>query len=131
MPDYSPVRGVIILGHGSRLQSGLEVVTKTTERFAALHPNWRIEPAFLQFARPTLEDAAKTMNDAGISDVTVVPLFLSMGAHCTKDLPGLCREVMDQYAHMHYRLAKPIGADPLLCDIVEKRLQAVDRQEAD
>jgi sirohydrochlorin ferrochelatase len=129
MPDQTTIKGVIILGHGSRLQSGLEVVTQTAERFAARHPDWHIEPAFLQFARPTVQDAARVMNEAGISNVTVVPLFLSMGAHCIKDLPGLCRQVMEAYPGLHCRLADPIGADPLLCDIVEKRLQAVDEKK--
>lgn len=119
-------KGVVILGHGSRLASGLEVVTQTVERYAQLHPDWRVEPAFLQLASPGLEDAAKALAAAGVLEVMVVPLFLSFGAHCANDMPDAVQVLREAYPHMTFRLTPPIGADPLLCDIVEKRVQGMN-----
>ena len=72
-------QSVVILGHGSRYQEGLTVILKTTERFREQHPELEVRHAFIELAKPSLEDTVEGLIADGYGRITVVPLFLSFG----------------------------------------------------
>lgn len=122
-------QGVVIFGHGSRRREGLETVTETAARFAQAHPEYATAYAFLEFANPTLPEAVVVLYEQGVRSFYVVPLFLSMGTHCGKHLPDMINNLKKTYPDAGFFLAPPLGADPLLSTIVEKRVSAlVDAQ---
>lgn len=119
----SKARAVIVLGHGSRRESGCLPVFETARTFRERHPEWRIVPAFLEFADPRLEDTiADLMQEAPYREVFVVPLFLAMGTHVSKHAPEVLAQATADYPDTRFALARPFGADPLLCDIMEKQI---------
>ena len=58
----------------------------------------------------------------GYTKVTVVPLFLSFGHHIATDLPHRMENLAEKYPQVTFVTSEPIGADPLLCDIIQARL---------
>ena len=101
-------QGVVVLGHGSRHQAGLAVITETAARYQSQHPELKVVPAFIELAAPSLEDSATMLIENGYTKVTVVP-------HRMENLA-------EKYPQVTFVTTEPIGADPLLCDIIQARL---------
>ena len=122
---------VVILGHGSRRSEGQVTVTQTADRYRQDHPEYRTAYAFMEFVEPTLPQITAELYEDGIRVFYVVPLFLSMGTHCAKHMPEMIATLRQGYPDAEFLLAPPLGADPLLCTIVEKRVQSLasDRSE--
>ncbi len=115
-------QGVVVLGHGSRYQAGLSVITETAARYQSQHPELAVVPAFIELAAPSLEESVEALVREGHKQVTVVPLFLSFGHHIATDLPHRMDELGRLYPEVRFVTTEPIGADPLLCDIIQARL---------
>ncbi|MFM9413482.1 sirohydrochlorin chelatase [Peptococcus simiae] len=122
-------QGVVIFGHGSRRREGLATVTETAARFARAHPEYVTAHAFLEFAKPTLPESVVALYEQGVRTFYIIPLFLAMGTHCAKHLPDMISNLKKTYPDAGFFLAPPLGADPLLSTIVEKRVTGlVDEQ---
>lgn len=116
---------VILLGHGSRLaeaNEGLEAVARDLR--AVLGGSW-VEVAFLQMARPTLDDAVGDCVRAGADRIVVLPFFLFPGAHVREDIPRALDELRRLYAHVSFLQAPYLGAHRKLAEIANERLQEV------
>lgn len=124
-PDKPNV--LIVLGHGSRHEEGLKVVTETADRLRGqLGEGWIIDVAYMELARPTLEETlAKILDEADAGHVVIMPLFLSLGAHVSLQLPSAVEQLKADYPGQSIVVARHIGADPLLCDIVLGRVHEV------
>lgn len=114
---------VLILGHGSRLPEGLAVITETAARYALEHPTLYVDYAFMELATPTLREVIPKTIAKGVKKITVVPLFLSFGHHIATDLPKIMADMTATYPEVCFVTTPPIGADPLLCQIIEARVK--------
>lgn len=115
--------GVLILGHGSRYPEGLQVITKTAARYQDAHPELVIGHGFVEMAHPQLEESVQSLAEAGMATIIVVPLFLSFGHHIAEDLPDRMAKLEAVFPAVKFITTAPIGADPLLCEIVQARIE--------
>ncbi|MEE0434537.1 MAG: CbiX/SirB N-terminal domain-containing protein [Peptococcaceae bacterium] len=118
------VCGVIILGHGSRYPEGRRVIEETVARYQKKHPQFLVRPAFVEMAQPQLEEAVAALVSEGVGQIVVVPLFLSFGHHIAEDLPTRMNVLQEAHHSVKFITTAPIGADPLLCDIVQARIES-------
>lgn len=81
-----PAQALIIVAHGSRDPRALEDVY-ALGRATAVLAGMRCEVAVLDFAGPSLADAALTLAAAGYRAAAVVPLLFSPGFHARVDIP--------------------------------------------
>ena len=116
--------GVLILGHGSRYPQGQRVITETAARYQALHPGLSVAHGFVEMAHPQLEESVTALAEAGHTTIIVVPLFLSFGHHIAKDLPDRWGARRAASRAVKFNTPAPLAADPLLCDIVQARIEA-------
>ena len=116
---------VILLGHGSRrgeANQGLQDAARDLRKL--LGGGW-VEVAFLQMARPTLDDAVADCVRAGAQRIVVEPFFLFPGAHVLEDIPLALEALRRHYAHVEFLLAPHLGTHPKLAEIAAERLQEV------
>lgn len=126
MSDLTRKPLIVILGHGSRRPEGLLAITKTAEQYRQRHPEYLVRHAFVEFAEPTLSACvAEAVTKHDVQDIFVMPLFLALGNHCTKHIPEQMEALQARFPNRRFHLAKPLGADPLLCDIIENRIGEV------
>jgi sirohydrochlorin ferrochelatase len=116
--------GIIIVDHGSRsAQSNRllhELVIRFGERFAAHYPI--VEPAHMELAEPTIGKAYERCVQRGAEDIIVCPFFLGPGKHFEIDIPRLAAEAAAQFPHTTHRIARPLGIDDLMLDLLDKRI---------
>lgn len=116
-------RAVLVLGHGSRNEAATSQFLAVTEMLGERLGS-PVLAAFMELASPSLPDAVATAAQSGATEVVVLPLFLFVGMHVARDVPALLADIAEAYPEIRFRLCEPIGADPLLADILLARLEA-------
>lgn len=80
-------RGLVLFAHGARDPRWAEPFERVCDRVAKVSPDVDIALAFLELMTPDLATAAAAMVGRGVDAITVVPIFLGVGAHVRRDLP--------------------------------------------
>jgi len=120
------MRGLVLIGHGSKLPYYKEVMEYHRERIEKLGMLDEVEIAFVARQRkPSVDEAVRKMK----SDVVyLVPLFISYGVHTTEDIPkalGLESKlgVMEgEFEGKKIILCEPVGMDPFITYAVINRV---------
>lgn len=77
----------------------------------------------MELASPTIADAINKCANAGAKHIIIAPYFLSRGRHIQEDIPRMVQEAAEEHPGISCRIAKPIGIDSLMADLIEKRVQ--------
>lgn len=110
--------GVIILGHGSKLEGANETVRRVAAQVKKKIGLDIVESAFLQLCKPDLKETIKKVAEVGCKKVVIVPFFLFMGNHASMDIPNAIKQEAKFYKDIEFIYAKNIGQDPRINDIV-------------
>ena len=113
--------GYIVFAHGSNVASANDAVRDVAGKLAQRLPGNRIETAFLEFAEPTLYQAAEALANNGVSRAVVVPYFLTLGMHLQRDLPKLVEQVRADFPNLQVEVTAPLDGHPALVDALENR----------
>lgn len=113
---------VLLLAHGSRRNEANEEWENIWHLFAKRHPDLLIAGSFIEFATPTLEDGVKQLVESGAEKIYIVPLFLTVGNHLQRNIPDRMKVLREEYQGIHLEITEHLGVDPLLIEIIEKRL---------
>lgn len=116
-------QAVIILGHGSKSNDAIEdfdfIVQATRE---ALN-NEGVYGAHMELAEPSLENLVKKIsNNRDVNKLAIVPYFLFNGNHIKKDIPAKIEKLKEQFPHIQFKLASPIGKELLMVDLLKKKV---------
>jgi len=102
---------IILLAHGSSDKRWCETFEQLAAPTLASVDNARV--AYMELAEPSIDTIIMDGVAEGITEFTIVPLFLAAGRHLRKDVPAMIEEL--EKAHgVSIQLAPPIGENPLL-----------------
>lgn len=126
MMQAAPVRTedlILIVGHGSREESGNDEIRAFAAQWRARRPDLRIELCFIEFAPPELNaalgEAARTARR-----VLVVPLILNAAGHVKMEIPEAVEMARAACPQAEILLAPHLTAcDPILA-ILRRRLRS-------
>jgi len=118
---------VVLIAHGSRNEPANAELRELAERLAASGRYPIVEPAFLELAEPEIGTAGDRCVEQGAARVLMVPYFLSMGVHLIRDLTAAREDLSRRHPEIAFLLGPPLGPDPLLEQLVEKRVERLDR----
>jgi len=135
--------GVLLVGHGSRLPFGKDVVSQIAEMYKA-EEDYLVEVGFMNMSKPSIPEAINMLSENGAEKIIVTPVFLAHGVHTTEDIPrilGLKNDDHDEdhghshgHGHNHEEeivniefegeiiYTEPLGADKRIADIVKDRV---------
>ncbi len=124
-------KGLLLIGHGSKLPYNKELVENTAAFIAAEHNGYIVKAGFMSMNEPTVEESIKAFEAEEIDCLVVVPLFLAKGVHIVKDIPGILglKEGEKKGVLKHndkdipLLYADPIGSDPLLAELMVKNAE--------
>ena len=117
---------IAIIGHGSLYPgSGAAMI-----RLAARLRQDRVAPivaaGFLNFSRPTFDQAIARCVARGASAITVLPYFLVEGYFVRVTLQGMIDAARANYPQVAFVRAPALGAHPALAELVVRRALAAD-----
>ena len=125
--------GILLVGHGSRLEYNKELVTATAEMMREKRPENVIKSCFLEYCSPNIPDGLDSMRCEDIDVLIAVPLFLSKGVHILHDIPELLgletgkksgRFILENGKEIPLVYAEPIGCGPLLTELLLQNADA-------
>lgn len=116
-------QAIILLGHGSRIHGAGESMQKVAIRLSKKFFYKNVEICYLSRLKPHFPETFAKCILGGANEVIVVPYFLHTGLHMRLDIPKMLQDNSDKYPHVKVILAKELGYDESLVDIVKERIE--------
>jgi sirohydrochlorin cobalto/nickelchelatase len=134
--------GVLLVGHGSRLPYGKDVVSQIAEMYQEKEDNL-VEVGFMNMSKPSIPEAINILAQKGAVKIVVTPVFLAHGVHTTEDIPRILglnngHDKGEQSGHGHSHghdhdevkidfkgeiiYTEPLGADRRIAEIIKDRV---------
>jgi precorrin-8X/cobalt-precorrin-8 methylmutase len=100
MNDYA----IVIAGHGSRDPEGISEFEQLAKLIRQRAGERHVQHGFLEFALPTIDEAARTLITGGDQRVAIVPLVLLAATHAKNDLPSEVLALQQEFpaTQLHY-----------------------------
>jgi sirohydrochlorin cobaltochelatase len=114
------VKGIILFGHGSRTAEYIRPFERIRDAIAAQQPDAVVELGFLELTQPSLDAAIECLVKRGVTEISVVPIFIGPGRHVLKDLPQLAANAMGRHPALKISLAAPVGEAQEVIDAMAK-----------
>jgi sirohydrochlorin ferrochelatase len=114
---------LIALAHGSRDSRSARTVRDIVATTKRLRPDLRIEPAFLDHARPDLDAVVDRLVAKGHDEIVVVPLLLTSAYHARIDVPHVVQGAAARHPGVGVRVTDVLGTDASLLAVLDERLR--------
>lgn len=123
--------GVLIVGHGSKLQFNKDLVVEMAKILDKKQEFGPVTAGFMQINTPDIMDGIKVLLSKGVDTIYVQPCFLASGIHLTEDIPGVLGlekganvgNMTVDGKEVALRYCGPIGADQRIADILSDRIR--------
>jgi sirohydrochlorin cobaltochelatase len=102
-------RALILFAHGARAASWAAPFERLRELVAARQPDVDVSLAFLELMSPRLPERAAELVAQGVTELTVVPVFLGQGGHVLRDLPLMIDQVRADHPSLAVKVAEAAG----------------------
>lgn len=103
------MKALILFAHGARDPRWAAPFERLRDTIRTRQPDLRVELAFLEFMTPALPEIAVAMATDGVTEITLVPVFLGQGGHVLRDLPLLLEEIQQQAPQLKINLQPAVG----------------------
>jgi len=104
-------QALVLFAHGARDLRWAIPFERLAQRAREMQPGIPVSLAFLELMSPRLPERVDELVQSGITQVSVVPVFLGQGGHVLRDLPPLIDELREKYPQLEIRLSKAVGED--------------------
>ncbi len=133
--------GVLLVGHGSRLPYGKDVISQIAEVYKR-KTNYSVAIGFMNMSKPSIPSAINNLANVGVDKIIVTPVFLAPGVHTQQDIPRILGldDIHEDQEHNHKHAhdneedvkeiqfkgeiiyTEPLGADERIADIIKDRV---------
>ena len=114
---------LLIVGHGSRDPEGIAEFLDLARCFRAHRPELVVEIAFLEFARPTIQEGMDRLATTGAEMVIVLPGVLMAAGHAKNDMASEVRLARQRYPRLDIRMGRALDIEPRLLQLARIRYQ--------
>ena len=111
-------KAIILFGHGSRDALWHLPIQAVAERIRITSPSTTVTCAYLELTEPSLGDAAASLINVGVSDITILPMFLGVGRHAREDLPALIADLKKNHPSTVFQVQPAVGENPAVLDLL-------------
>jgi sirohydrochlorin cobaltochelatase len=107
-------RALVLFAHGARSASWAAPFERLRDLVQAQRPDVAVSLAFLELMEPRLPAHVHELAAAGVTHVTVVPVFLGQGGHVLRDLPMMADALRGELPHVTIEVVGAAGEDPVV-----------------
>jgi sirohydrochlorin ferrochelatase len=119
-------QAIAIIGHGSLYPGSGAAMIRLAARLRQDGAAPIVAAGFLNFSRPTFDQAIARCVARGASAITVLPYFLVEGYFVRVTLQGMIDAAQAQHPQVAFVRAPALGAHPALAELVVRRALAAD-----
>jgi sirohydrochlorin cobaltochelatase len=122
-------RALVLFAHGARDPRWAAPFQRLQQIVQARLPDVTVSLAFLELMTPGLPALVRQFEDAGYTEVTVVPVFFGQGGHVLRDLPAMLDRLRQDHPELTFKVAQAVGEDPDVLNAVAKYcIESLGRQ---
>jgi sirohydrochlorin cobaltochelatase len=114
---------LLIAGHGSRDAGGVAEFLDLARALRDQRPGLPVELAFLEFARPTIQEGIDLLVERGAATVVVLPGVLMAAGHAKNDMASEVRRARQRYPHVTFHMGRALDVDARLLQLCRIRYQ--------
>lgn len=114
------MKGLLLVAHGSRrVQSNEEIATVAHALESRVQAQFaHTTHAFLELAEPSIPEGIDSLIQQGVSEITILPYFLSAGRHVHEDVPGIVQSKQQLHPDVPMTIAPYIGEASEMIDVL-------------
>ena len=131
MPARHKKTALILVDHGSRLVAANDMLLQVVTLFKHMSGLPIVEPAHMEIASPSLEEAFDRCVAQGATNIIVYPYFLAPGRHSTGDIPRMVQTAAVRYPDVKIHVTPPLGLDEKITQVIWQRVQQCLQAEMD
>ncbi|MES2016163.1 MAG: CbiX/SirB N-terminal domain-containing protein [Pseudomonadota bacterium] len=105
-------RALVLFAHGARNAAWAAPFERLRAMTAARMPGVPVSLAFLELMEPRLPAHVAELAAQGVTQVTIVPVFLGQGGHLLRDLPAMVAQLQAGHPQLAVDVAGAVGEDP-------------------
>jgi sirohydrochlorin ferrochelatase len=114
--------GLIVVDHGSKKSAANDLLLEVTALFKRVSGTLIVEPAHMELAEPSIEQAFARCVAQGATLVVVHPYFLAPGRHSTTDIPRMVAEAAAKHPGVRFHVTQPLGLDEKIAALMLQRI---------
>ncbi len=119
---------LVLFAHGSPDPRWRAPFERLASEISADVGEERVGLAWMESARPTLEEAGDEAAASGIDLLRILPLFMASGIHVHRDIEARAETVRASHPGLAVEILPPVGEDPrLVAALREIALDAAQR----
>ncbi|MBW8067349.1 MAG: cobalamin biosynthesis protein CbiX [Ferrovum sp.] len=111
-------QGILLFAHGARDPLWARPFLDILDKVRSLRPTQHVDLCFLELMPPSLDQAVQEQIRLGVTDLTIVPLFMAQGGHLRQDLPTLIETLHRQHPALKIRVTPALGDSPELLEAI-------------
>ena len=102
-------KALVLFAHGARAASWAAPFERLRDLTQARTPDVRVSLAFLELMTPRLPELAAQLSAEGVTEMTVVPVFLGQGGHVLRDLPLMIDQLRIDHPQLSIKVVEAAG----------------------
>jgi len=114
--------GIVVAGHGSRDPDAVREFEALVALVRERAPDDIVTHGYLEFASPTIADAAVANVQAGAGQVALVPGVLLAARHAKNDMPAEMLALARDFPQVDFHFGAPMSLDPKLLQLAQERI---------
>jgi sirohydrochlorin cobaltochelatase len=114
-------QALLIAGHGSRDADGIAEFLDLARHYRDFRPGLPLEIAFLEFARPTIQEGIDRLVRSGATSVVVLPGVLMAAGHAKNDMASEVRLARQRHPSVTFHMGRALDVAPHLLKLCELR----------
>ncbi len=122
---------LLFVGHGSRDCDGMDELRNLVRRFGEHLPDRIVEPGFLQFGRPNIQEGIDRCVERGAQSVVALPGMLTAARHVKKDIPRELRVAGARYPRVVFHCARHLSLHAKLLELCRIRIEEAHGKKGD
>jgi precorrin-8X/cobalt-precorrin-8 methylmutase len=113
---------IVIAGHGSRDFEGVREFERLVQLVRKRACGRRVNHGFLEFSRPTIDEAIRANIAAGAESVAVVPGILLAATHAKNDIPSEVLALGREFPQTKVHYGAALRLHPLILKLIRERI---------
>lgn len=115
---------LLLVGHGSRSQAGVDEYWALAGQVAAALPRADVVGGFIELARPDLDGAIDALVATGATSIVAVPMVLLAAGHLKNDGPAALDRGRHRYPGVRFRYGRDLGIHPSVLAVAGERARS-------
>ena len=113
---------LVALAHGSRDPRSAASITALVEEVRSMRPDLKIERAFLDLSKPSLDTTIDRLSRKH-EEIVVVPLLLTEAYHAKVDVPSAIAAAQARHPEVRIRATPILGLEARFLEVLDLRMR--------